>query len=50
MKSEVRIGIIGCGQIAQQHFKSYSQIPEAKVVACADIIEERASKSAKERN
>jgi predicted dehydrogenase len=48
MKSEVRIGVIGCGQIAQQHFKTYSEIPEAKVVACADIVVERAQKSAAE--
>ena len=48
MDNEVRIGVIGCGQIAQQHFKNYAQIPEARVVACADILEDRASKSAKE--
>ncbi len=48
MKSEVRIGVIGCGQIAQQHFKTYKEIPEAKVVACADIVVERAQKSAAE--
>ena len=33
----VRIGIIGCGQIAQQHLSNYAKIPEADVVACADI-------------
>lgn len=33
----VRIGIIGCGQIAQHHLSNYSKIPEAEVVACADI-------------
>jgi predicted dehydrogenase len=35
--SPVRIGIIGCGQIAQQHLANYAKIPEATVVACADI-------------
>lgn len=48
MKSEVRIGVIGCGQIAQQHFKTYQDIPEAKIVACADVCEDRAQKSATE--
>lgn len=43
---KVRIGIIGCGQIAQQHFKTYSDIPEAEIVACADINPEAADKSA----
>ena len=33
----VRIGIIGCGQIAQQHLNNYAKIPDAEVVACADI-------------
>ncbi len=33
----VRIGIIGCGQIAQQHLTNYAKITEAQVVACADI-------------
>jgi len=33
----IRIGIIGCGQIAQQHLTTYAKIPAAQVVACADI-------------
>lgn len=44
---EVRIGIIGCGQIAQQHLKNYADIPEATVVACADILPSAADTSAK---
>ena len=43
----VRIGIIGCGQIAQTHLKTYQGIPDAKVVACADIKPEAADASAK---
>ena len=46
----VKIGIIGCGQIAQQHFKTYAQIPDATVVACADIREEARFQSAAEFN
>ena len=48
MDNQVRIGVIGCGQIAQQHFKTYTQIPAVRIVACADIVEERATKSAEE--
>jgi predicted dehydrogenase len=44
---KVRIGVIGCGQIAQTHFKNYANIADAEVVACADIIKERAEESAK---
>ena len=47
MGDKVRIGVIGCGQIAQQHFKSYQGIPDAEVVACADIKPEAADSSAK---
>jgi predicted dehydrogenase len=35
---QVRFGIIGCGGIANGfHMKDLSQIPEARLVACADI-------------
>ena len=42
----VRIGIIGCGQIAQQHLTNYASIPDAEVVACADILPSAADTSA----
>jgi len=35
--AQIRIGVIGCGQIAQHHFETYSKIPDAQVVACCDI-------------
>lgn len=41
MKDKVRIGIIGAGQISQQHMKNYSQIPEAEMVAVADLFPEK---------
>jgi UDP-N-acetyl-2-amino-2-deoxyglucuronate dehydrogenase len=42
----IRIGIIGCGRISSKHFESIANIPEAEVVACCDIINERATLSA----
>lgn len=38
----LRVGIIGCGGIAQFHAKSWQTVPDAKIVSCADIIPERA--------
>ncbi len=37
MSEPIRIGIIGCGQIAQQHMRSYAELPGAKMVAFCDI-------------
>src|SRR5258708_3254945 len=37
LKPPVRIGLIGCGQIAQIHLTNYAKIPAVQVVACADI-------------
>ncbi len=34
---EIRIGMIGVGQIAKSHLEQYSKIPGARVVAAADI-------------
>jgi len=47
-KAPIRIGIIGCGQIAQQHMSTYAKIPDAQMVGFADISEEAVNKSAKE--
>lgn len=46
MSEKIRIGIIGCGQIAQQHMDAYAKIPEAEMVAFADLNEDAARKSA----
>lgn len=46
---KVRIGIIGCGGIANgKHLPSLKHMPEVEVVAFCDIIEERAEKACKE--
>ena len=43
----LRVGIIGAGGIAGQHAYCYEHIPEAKIVAVADIVLERATTIAK---
>ena len=46
---KVRIGIIGCGGIANgKHMPSLAKIPQVEMVAFCDIIEERAVKAAKD--
>lgn len=46
---KVRVGIIGCGGIANnKHLPSLKKMPEVEVVAFCDIVEERAEKTAKE--
>ena len=47
---KIKIGIIGCGRISSKHFESIANIPEAEVVACCDIIKERATLSAEKYN
>ncbi len=37
MEEPVRIGVIGAGQIGTQHLTTYRDIPEARVVAVADL-------------
>jgi predicted dehydrogenase len=36
MSAPIRIGIVGCGQIAQHHMRTYATIAEAKMVAFCD--------------
>ncbi len=47
--NKVRIGIIGCGGIANgKHMPSLKKLPNVEMAAFCDIIEERAEKAAKE--
>jgi predicted dehydrogenase len=46
IEKPVRIGIIGTGQIGQRHLAAYANIPEARVVACADLNEAAARAAA----
>jgi myo-inositol 2-dehydrogenase/D-chiro-inositol 1-dehydrogenase len=42
----VRLGFIGCGGIAQEHFKGIAQLPEAEMVAFCDLRGEVAEETA----
>lgn len=42
----IRFGIVGCGVIAPWHARAISGTAEAELVACCDVIEERARKLA----
>ncbi|MCR4399953.1 MAG: Gfo/Idh/MocA family oxidoreductase [Syntrophomonadaceae bacterium] len=42
----VGIGLIGCGRISGNHFEAIRQQPGARIVACCDIIPERARQAA----
>ena len=38
----VRLGIIGCGGIAQVHGEAGQRVPEVQFIACSDIRQDRA--------
>ncbi|MBT4332579.1 MAG: Gfo/Idh/MocA family oxidoreductase [Candidatus Cloacimonetes bacterium] len=42
----VKFALIGCGRISAKHLEAIEQIDGAEVIACADIIEQRAKDSA----
>jgi predicted dehydrogenase len=46
----VNIGVIGVGQIGKHHLDNYSKIPNAKIVAIADINEAEANRVATKYN
>lgn len=48
MSDKVRIGIIGVGQIGKHHLDQYAKIPEAELVAAADIREDELQRVAQE--
>lgn len=43
----VRVGLIGCGNISDTYLSCAKQFPQIRVVACADIISERAETKAR---
>jgi UDP-N-acetyl-2-amino-2-deoxyglucuronate dehydrogenase len=43
---KLKFGLVGCGRISSKHFESINLIEKAEMVACCDIIPERAKNSA----
>ncbi len=50
MTEKLRFGIIGCGVIGPTHAEAISSLPDAHLVAVADIDEEKAQKLARKFN
>ncbi len=48
MADQIRLGIIGTGIIGKQHIRNYQQIPEANIVAVADLRVDEAQRVAQE--
>lgn len=44
---KIRVGVIGCGRVSVMHLGSIALLPEAELVACCDIVRERAEAAAK---
>lgn len=50
MADNIRFAIIGCGVIGKVHAEQLGEVPDAELVAVADVIEERASSLASKYN
>jgi predicted dehydrogenase len=50
MGRKIKLGIIGVGQIGKHHINTYKQIPDAEIVAVADVNEEEAKRVAAANN
>ncbi len=50
MSDEIRIGVIGVGQIGVRHLEKYKQVPGARVVAVSDLREDHAQRIAGQFN
>ena len=44
----VKIGFVGTGGIANHHMRTLAEIPDAKMVAFCDLVEEKSQQAAKE--
>ena len=45
---KIRVGVIGCGRISVMHFVSIASIDSLELVACCDIVKEKADEAARE--
>ena len=48
MSTTYGVGLIGCGVISSVHFEALKRVPNAKLIATCDIVEQRARDSAEE--
>jgi predicted dehydrogenase len=48
VSDKVRIGIIGVGQIGKRHIQLYAEVPEADIVAVADVRPDEAARVARD--
>jgi len=44
----IRVGVIGCGFMGRHHARVYSELPGVKLLAMADVLEEKAKGAARE--
>ena len=47
MNKVFKVGLIGCGHIAETYFRGHQYFNNFKIVACADINQKAADKCAK---
>lgn len=50
MKKYVKFAIIGCGRICENHTDAIKHAPDAVLVACCDVVEEKAKRVAQSEN
>ncbi len=43
-QERIRVGVIGTGQIGKSHLRTYSNIPQAEIVAVSDIPRTKSGK------
>lgn len=46
MTSPIRIGLIGCGRISPRHLQVIGALPDLKLIAVCDLVQEKAKKAA----
>ncbi len=48
MAEEIKVGMVGCGNISDAYLRGVQPYPNVKIVACADLIREKAEEKAAE--
>ncbi len=43
----IRVGLVGCGRIAEYHLRAFKELPDFHVTALCDVVPERAAAAAK---